>query len=399
MGSKGIIIIFVSMLAVSLVFFISPKHTVGDFDVYYASSQHYLAKAPVYIPHDGIEEFKYSPLFALVFSPLTFFNKTTALYIWGILNIVSLYLIFYFLFKLKQFSISAPRDLFIIVLLLALTGRFIYSNIILGQINIPLCFLMVLTMYLEINKKYFWAGAVLAFSLMIKFFPLLFLVYFILRRRFKLAGYTVLMAIFLLLLPSIYSGFSLNLSYLHDWFILLRSSPATLLYSVKNNSLLSFFSWLFIARHDIYYAFDYNLIKKGLTPLVYYCWAASCFIFFAGFFYDTFFVRVKEPRAVFLDYSCLFVCGLLFNPLAYLNALVFLIVPCFFILRYMFYSKMSTKTVFLCAILLLISFILTMADNHVFFKGLAQYCAFLEFKPLMWTIILVYLSLWTAKFS
>lgn len=393
------IILFVFILTVSLILSISPKHTRGDFDVYYASSQNYLAKAPVYIPHDGIEEFKYSPLFALVFSPLTMLSKPLALYVWNILNIFLLYLIFYLFYKLKQMSFSKPQDLLIIVCLFALAGQFIFSDIRLGQINIFLCCLMVLTMYLEINKKYFWASVILAFSLMIKFFPLLFVLYFVLRRRFKLLGFTILMTVFFLLLPSIYSGFDLNLRYLHDWFILLKSSPAHLLYSVKNNSLLSFYSWFFIARHDMHSVIDYNMIQKGLTPEVYYFWGVSCFIFFSSFFYDTFFVKHKEIKIAFLDYSCLFVCGLLFNPLAYLNALVFLIVPYFFILRFLFYSEISGKYGFICAFFISLSFIFNIVGHVIFFKDIHQYYVFLQCKPLMWSIILVYLSLCLGKFS
>ncbi len=393
------IILFVFILTGSLILSISPKRTHGDFDVYYVSSQNYLAKALVYIPHQGIEEFKYSPLFALVFSPLTMLKKPLALYVWNILNIFLLYLIFYLFYKLKQMSFSRPQDLLIIICLFALTGRFILSNIVLGQINIFLCCLMVLTMYLEINKKYFWASVVLAFSLMIKFFPLLFFVYFVLRKRFKLAGFTILMIIFFLLLPSIYSGFDLNLRYLNDWFILLKSSPAHLFYSVKNNSFLSFYSWFFIARHDIYYVFDYNLIKKGLTPEVYWAWAASCCVFFSVFFYDIFFVKDKDPQITYLDYSCLFVCGLLFNPLAYLNAFVFLIVPYFFILRYLFYAEISGKYAFISALLIFLSLIFNIVDHRIFFKDVHQYYLLLQYKPLMWTIILVYLSLCAGKFS
>jgi Glycosyltransferase family 87 len=393
------IILFALILTVSLIFCTSPKHTHGDFDVYYAASQNYLAKAPVYIPHNGIEEFKYSPLFALVFSPLTLLKSTTALYIWNILNIFSLYFMFYLFYKLKQMSFSKPRDLLIIVCLFALTGRFIFSNIKLGQINILLCCLMVITMYLEINKKYFWASVTLAFSLMIKLFPLLFLFYFVLTRRFKLLGLTILMIIFFLLLPSIYSGFELNLRYLNDWLILLKSTPSHLLYSVRNNSLLSFYSWFFIARHDIYYVFDYNLITKRLTPEVYYFWVGSCFVFFSAFFYDTLYVKYKEIKTVFLDYSCLLICGLLFNPLAYLNALVFLIVPYFFILRYLFYAEIKSKHAFIIAFLIFSSFILNMVDQRIFFKNVHQFYVLLQCKPLMWTIILVYLSLFTAKLS
>ncbi len=392
-------ILFVLILTVSLILSISPKRTRGDFDVYYTSSQHYLAKAPVYVPHDGIEEFKYSPLFALVFSPLAMLKKTAALYIWNILNILSLYLIFYLFYKLKQMSFSSPRDFLIIVCLLALTGRFIFNNITLGQINILLCSLMVLTMYLEINKKYFWAAVVLAFSLMIKFFPLLFVVYFVLTRRFKLLGFTVLMVLFFLLLPSVYSGFDLNLRYLNDWLILLKSSPAHLFYSAKNNSFLSFYSWFFIARHDPHYVLDYYLIKTRLTPEVYYFWGASCFVFFSAFFYDTFFTKYKEIKTVYLDYSCLFVCGLLFNPLAYLNALAFMVVPYFFILRYLFYSEISKKSILVITCLVFASLIFNIIDHQIFFKDVSRYYVLLQYKPLMWMIILVYLSLCAAKCS
>ena len=304
------IFIFIAALTISLISSISPKHTIGDFDVYYSSSQRYLAKAPVYIPHTGIEEFKYSPFFALCFSPLTLMTKTTALYVWTILNIFFFYGIFFLLYKLKQISFNCSKDLLIILCLFALTGRFIFANFKLGQVNALLCFLMVLTMYLEINKKYFWAALVLAFSLMIKFFPLLFVFYFLLRGRFKLLTYTFLMVVVFLFLPSIYTGFSLNGQYLHDWFALLKSTPPILLYAVKNYSFLSFFSWFFVARHEPYYIFDYEYITKGLVPAVYYAWGISCFVLFFAYFYDIFFVKDKDPKIAYFDYSCLLVCCL-----------------------------------------------------------------------------------------
>lgn len=395
--TQRLIFLFVAILTFSLISLVSLKYTSGDFDVYYKASQNYLAKAPVYVAHGGIEEFKYSPLFAFCFSPLTLVKKVQALYVWTVFKIVLFYFIFYLLYQLKQISFNQPKDLLIIVCLFALTGRYLFIDFRLGQVNTLLCFLMVLTMYLEINQKYFWASVVLAFSLMIKFFPLLFVLYFLLRRRFKLLAYTFLMVVLFLFLPSIYSGFSLNLKYLHEWLVLLKSTPAILLYSVRNNSLLSFFSWFFIARHEPYFIFDYNLIRKGLTPQVYWAWGISCFVFFISFFHDTFFVKDKDPKISYLDYSCLFVCGLLFNPLSYLNALTFLIVPDFFILRYLFYSQVSKKYVYLCGSLVFFSFIFTLFDNRVFFKDIYQYYIRLELKPLMWVIVFVYLNLWLLK--
>jgi hypothetical protein len=394
-----IIITLVIIMTCGLIASVSLKHTSGDFDVYYKASQNYLARAPLYNSNQGIEEFKYLPLFALVFSPLAMIKALPALYLWSILNIFLLYFIFFLLYRLKQFSLTLPKDLLLIICLFALTGRYILANIKLGQVNILLCFLMVLTMYFEINKRYFWAAVVLAFSLMIKFFPLLFLIYFVLRRRFRIVAYTILTIIIFLLLPSVYSGFGLNLRYLRDWFILLKSTPAHLLYSVKNYSLISFFSWFFIARHEPYAIFNYRYITKGLSPEVYSAWVVSCFVFFSAFFYDTFFVKDKDPKIAYLDYSCLFVCGLLFNPLAYLNALVFLIVPYFFILRSLFYAELKKKYILVAGSLILLSFILCIVYNKAFARDIQQFYLFLEYRPLLWTIILVYLSLWLVKFA
>jgi len=396
---RRIIIFCVAVLTLYLISVVSLKHTAGDFDVYYYSSQSYLDKMPVYIPHGGINEFKYSPLFALLFSPLALMKRTPALYVWTVFNILYFYAIFFIFYKLKQLSFTSRKDLLILVLLFALTGRYILSDFKLGQVNVFLCFLMLLVMYLEVKNRHFLASVVLAFSLMIKFFPLLFVFYFLLRRRFKLVVYTFLMVIVFLLLPAVYSGWSLNLKYLHDWLGLLRSTPAVLLYSPKNNSLLSYFSWIFVAGREVHSIFDYILIKTALSAKVYYAWGASCFVLFASFFYDTLFVKDKDPRGCYLDYSCLFVCGLLFNPLAYLNALTFLIIPYFFILRYLFYSRVNMKFILAVVFLISLSFILMIINNRVFFKDPDQFYAFLELKPLMWSMILVYISLWLAKFS
>ena len=396
---QRIIIFFFLALSISIISLVSLKYALGDFDVYYDSSQHYLNRSPVYVAHGGINEFKYSPLFALLFSPLTLIKRLPALYIWTVLNLLCFYGIFILLCRLKLFSMTNLKDLLIVICLFALMGRYLFSNFKLGQINMLLCFLMVLTMYFEITRKYFLAALVLAFSLMIKFFPLLFVLYFILTKRFKLLAYTALLLGVFLLLPALYSGWDLNLKYLHDWFELLKSSPPKLLYSVKNNSLLSFFSWFFVARHEPFYVYDYDQITKGLDHQVYYAWAISCLILFVTYFNDAFFVKDKEVKVVYLDYACLFVCALLFNPLAYLNALTFLIIPYYFILRHLFYSPLSRKYLILIGLPLFLSFVMTVFDNRVFFKDIYLFYDYLQIKPLMCAIIFTYISLCATKLS
>lgn len=395
--SRNTIIVFVFIITIGLIASIPTGHTSGDFDIYISASKNYLAKASIYTPHQGIEEFKYLPFFALLFSPLAMCNKVFSLYLWGILNIALLYCMFYLLYKLKQISFNRFRDFFIIFCLFALTGRYIFSNIKVGQVNILLSSLLVLTIYFEIKKKPFLASIPLALSLTIKLFPLLFLVYFVLRRRFKIVFFTFFLTLIFLLLPSVYSGFSLNLKYLQEWFDLIKSTPANMLYSVKNYSLLSFFSWFFVVRHEPYFILDYRYITKGLPPEVYYAWLASCFLLFGSFFYDSLSKKNTENKVAYLDYSSLFVCMLLFNPLTYLNALVFLIIPCFFVLRALFYSVLSKRQIVLIGCFVVVSFIFSMAYNKIFFADIEQFYQSLKFRFPMWAILSIYLSLWLVK--
>ncbi len=394
---RRIIIIFSAIAAIGMIASIPTGHTSGDFDVYYQAGQNYLAGAPLYNPHKGIEEFKYLPIFALAFSPLALMGKTQALYLWGILNIFLLYFMFYFLYKLKQISFNRLQDFFIIFCLFAVTGRYIFADIKVGQVNIVICFLLVLAMYFEINKRYFWAALPLALSLTIKLFPLLFLVYFVLRRRFRAAGYTILMTGIFLLLPGIYSGFGLNFRYLQEWLGLLESTPATMLYSVKNYSLLAFFSWFFVSSHLSHFVFGYFSLTAGLTPEVYYAWAASCLFLFSLFFRGSFFKKDIDRDTACLDYACLFICALLFNPLTHLNTLVLLIIPYLFILRPLFYPGLARKWRVTIGALVVLSFITTMAYNKVFFSDIKQFYASLVYRFPLWTILLVYFSLWLLK--
>ncbi len=394
---KFLIAFFVIGITAGLIGSVSLRLTSGDFDVYYAASRHYLAKAPVYIFHSGIEEFKYSPLFALFFSPLAMLNKISALYIWSILNILSFYFMFYLFYRMKLIAFNRMRDFWIIICLLALTGRYIFANIKIGQVNFLLCLLMVLAMYFEIKKKDFWSALFLSLSVMIKFFPLLFLAYFVLRRRFKIAGYTVLLTAVLLLLPGLYSGIGRNFQYLREWLDLLKVTPAHMLYSSKNYSLLSFFSWNLIARYEGAHILDLFVITKKITPEVYRIWAFTCFSLFSLYFVDVLFKKERELKKIYLDYAGLFACMLLFNPLSYLNALVFLIVPYFFILRALFYAELNKRWAGLVSSLILLCFTFTMVYNKAFFNNVNDFNKFLEYKFPMWTIIFVYLTLILLK--
>jgi len=66
----------------------------------------------MYIPQGGIEEFRYLPLFALVFSPFSMLEKMPALYLWSLLNILILYVMFTLLYRMKPLFLDVLNDVF-----------------------------------------------------------------------------------------------------------------------------------------------------------------------------------------------------------------------------------------------------------------------------------------------
>ena len=73
----------------------APKRHYSDFRVYYATAQRFAEKEDIYTrPDESITPFKYSPMFALLVSPLSKFDQKTASLIFFTLNFISLLIIF-----------------------------------------------------------------------------------------------------------------------------------------------------------------------------------------------------------------------------------------------------------------------------------------------------------------
>jgi hypothetical protein len=81
-------------------------------------------------------------------------------------------------------------------------------------------FIVALTVFalLMARKRPFSAAGALALAISIKVWPLFFIPYLIVRREWRLIGYTLGLVVLLALLPSIYFGFSGNIHLLAQWF-------------------------------------------------------------------------------------------------------------------------------------------------------------------------------------
>ncbi len=153
---------------------------------------------------DG-RNYKYFPLNAVVYLPLTYVPLPVAQGIWVAGNVV-----------LLVFAVAVHRDFLpnrrvhplVWVAALAVAARFFFANINLGQWNLPVYSLSVLGLWLIVTRGRTVLGSVLVgLAAGLKFMPAGFALYFLVRRRWAAAAGIVLAAGFwILVFPSLVLG-------------------------------------------------------------------------------------------------------------------------------------------------------------------------------------------------
>jgi hypothetical protein len=171
-----------------------------DYNVFYAAWQSVLHTGgnPYAEQITPATPYLYPPLFAQLFSPLGLVSVRTAAAIWYLISVASLILSLVLSQKLARLrdrgkGISTALLLFSFVLI----ARFALDNLRMGQINLLIIGLTITALYLY-EKNYLWpAAAILATAISFKITPGLFLVYFVIKGKWKFAFITgALVAVF-----------------------------------------------------------------------------------------------------------------------------------------------------------------------------------------------------------
>lgn len=162
-----------------------PKRRYADFHCFYTSGKRLLNHEDIYVIRDEtIAEFRYTPIFAVLMSGLALMSEDNADSVWFIINFCLLILSFALLKKLiVQERLDFKTNLIIYGLTTAGMIRLIIHNFDSGQSNILMFFSIIAGLYYIFKKRGWAGGALLAFSVMIKYTPLLFIPYFIVRKK------------------------------------------------------------------------------------------------------------------------------------------------------------------------------------------------------------------------
>jgi len=193
-----------------------------DFEVFYRSADRLIDGQNLYrIESDGDYVFKYAPTSALYFSPFLALPLNIAKVTYWLFLCFCIFSVYYLAGKLylKVLIRSWPKDVNSIIIV-AFAAVFIHleRELVLGQVNWLLLFLYLLMVMAYSENKHMMTALILAFTLFIKPFGLIFLPYFILKKKFKTLAWLALFFTIFFLLPLIFYTVSEYAAQLRGWF-------------------------------------------------------------------------------------------------------------------------------------------------------------------------------------
>lgn len=244
---RNFLLLFSLICIISLILF---SHKVinfkSDYRIYFLASKNIFSSKNIYLSNPG---YKYPLLFAFLIFPTTF-NWYFSAFFFFILNTLFLFLL------LKLSNLTFPEidyeKIFYTLILLFLP---LCDTLSLGQVNIIVILTFFVSLYFLKKRKNFLSSIFYSISCLIKPFYFPFLIYFLIKKKFKFLLYSILnLFFFLFLFPAIFLGFKRALSSQILW-IKIMILPSIFLkpipgyeygaFNIKNYSLSSIFRRFF----------------------------------------------------------------------------------------------------------------------------------------------------------
>ncbi|HKW85033.1 MAG TPA: glycosyltransferase family 87 protein [Burkholderiaceae bacterium] len=186
----------------------------GDFEHFYHGARALRDGTDLYA--SGVRGYIYPPLLAFLFMPLAGFSVQTAAWIMLVVNL-GLGLMCAWVMAgetLRRFDVepTTARVAAVAALATLFAATKLRSEFQMWQTNILLMAALVLALRF-LDKRPRLAGLLLGLAFDIKYLPIVFLPYLLLRRRFVAAGWFCVGIVAFALLPALVTGWSTNLYY------------------------------------------------------------------------------------------------------------------------------------------------------------------------------------------
>ena len=144
--------------------------------------------------------FIYPPLAALLFLPLGLFPYGTSKIIFSALILISLIGLCLLSAKKRNDGLSTPGEAF----LFATCSFPLLATFERGQIDLVIVLLTWISFHLYRSQKLIQSALLLGLAICIKIFPAIVIVYYLIKRQFKIAAYSIVSTLILFSLPLLY---------------------------------------------------------------------------------------------------------------------------------------------------------------------------------------------------
>ncbi len=232
---RRLLLLALAVLGFVLLFVFIIGEEMRDFEVNYTAGKRLRSGEALYQTSDGHYMFKYLPSSALFYVPLSFLPLAGAKAFWYVLTVSATIILFFLAKRIVWEKETAPW--YLIAIPPVVLAKFFVVEIKLGQIN-ALVTLVLLVMLRQQNEAR--AGVLWGLATAMKPYALIFLPYYVVRRRFLAlaSGLAFLAGAFVL--PSAFYGFERNLEVHREWYRTLSESTPAELRSADNVSLAAF---------------------------------------------------------------------------------------------------------------------------------------------------------------
>ena len=264
-----ILLLCLFLVSFSLVFLLKVKNEMVDFEVNYRAAQRLWQGETLYRTSDGHYQFKYMPFSAFLYLPISFLPLSSAKALWYGIVLLSSGLVFFLTLKLLR--LGKTKSLIVGLFSFLIMARYFFRELQLGQINALITFLLLLMVWPFVQEKgpesrRFTSGIFWGLATALKPYAVIFLPYFILRKKGRALASGVIVLFLAFLAPAIFYGLQGNFEVLDEWQSSLRASTPSLFSSQDNISIIGFITkWT--GRQDAALAI-YLMAMAGLGLLV-----------------------------------------------------------------------------------------------------------------------------------
>ena len=252
--NKISLLISLVLIASFIIENINGRFWLNDFKVYYTAASHLLHGGNIYNEAYGLGSgfYKYSPFAAIFFIPFTFLPYYIASVIYYFLvSALIIYVLNTSLALVTKYygneNIVSKRNQIILLFVFLATIVHLQRELHLGNVNILLLSILLLSLKGLLENKTRLPGLLLAIAILFKPHFLVFIPLLILRKRFPVVVLILLFIFVGLLVPSFFYGIPTNIFLHKQWLATMETHNAGILqaeqtiYSILYTYILRFF--------------------------------------------------------------------------------------------------------------------------------------------------------------